>query len=138
MEQREMLINESQNVNFKYVIKVRLGDLSKSKNGWVKQANIIKWNNGLFKLDVRDWNESKQQMRRGITLTRSEAERLVNLLKNIDMRLIDDVEVERTATVAMPVQSSNVQDIKSSGENISDSIDKEDKVSENSPIIESA
>ncbi|MBE7065972.1 MAG: hypothetical protein E7385_00290 [Ruminococcaceae bacterium] len=90
-------------MKFKYVVKLRLGELSKGKNGWSKQANIIKWNNGLFKLDIRDWNNDKQQMRRGVTLTKSEAERLISLLKNIDMRLIDDYEIERTATVTMPI-----------------------------------
>lgn len=101
--------NNQEHVHFKYVIKMTLGDLSKGKNGWSKQANIIKWNNGLFKLDIRDWNSTKQQMRRGITLTRSEVQALVNLLKNIDMRLIDDYEIEqvRTATfrVPMPAQT---------------------------------
>lgn len=97
--------NNQEHVHFKYVIKMTLGDLSKGKNGWSKQANIIKWNNGLFKLDIRDWNSTKQQMRRGITLTRSEVQALVNLLKNIDMRLIDDYEIEqvRTATFRMPM-----------------------------------
>lgn len=101
--------NNQEHVHFKYVIKMTLGDLSKGKNGWSKQANIIKWNNGLFKLDIRDWNSTKQQMRRGITLSRSEVQALVNLLKNIDMRLIDDYETEqvRTATfrVPMPAQT---------------------------------
>lgn len=103
MDNYENQNNEAQNMKFKYVVKLRLGELSKGKNGWSKQANIIKWNNGLFKLDIRDWNNDKQQMRRGVTLTKSEAERLISLLKNIDMRLIDDYEIERTATVTMPI-----------------------------------
>lgn len=105
--------NNQEHVHFKYVIKMTLGDLSKGKNGWSKQANIIKWNNGLFKLDIRDWNSTKQQMRRGITLTRSEVQALVNLLKNIDMRLIDDYEIEqvRTATFRMPTSHSIIENI---------------------------
>ena len=103
MENSDNYNTEMQNMKVRYVVKLRLGELSKGKNGWSKQANIIKWNNGLFKLDIRDWNGDKQQMRRGITLTKSEAEKLISLLKSIDMRLIDDYEIERTATVTMPV-----------------------------------
>lgn len=114
----ENLINQSaasnneEQVHFRYVIKMCLGDLSRNKNGWSKQANIIKWNNGIFKLDIRDWNNSKQQMRRGITLSRSEVERLLVLLRSIDMRLIDDYESEqvKTATFRVTADSLPIKD----------------------------
>lgn len=105
--------NSEEQVHFRYVIKMCLGDLSRSKNGWSKQANIIKWNNGIFKLDIRDWNNAKQQMRRGITLSRSEAERLIVLLKSIDMRLIDDYDSEqvKTATFRSLTDNSSVNQL---------------------------
>lgn len=39
----------------KYEIIEELGVLSESAKGWTKELNLISWNGGTPKYDVRDW-----------------------------------------------------------------------------------
>jgi hypothetical protein len=57
-----------------------IGVLSEGKNGWSKQVNLVKWNNGPIKLDIRDWNEDRSRMGKGITLNYEEYQLLKELL----------------------------------------------------------
>ena len=43
---------------------------------WRREANIVSWNGGEAKLDIRDWNLRHDRMSRGITLQQDEAEKL--------------------------------------------------------------
>ncbi len=68
---------------FKYEIVEQLGVISESNKGWTKELNLISWNGGQPKYDIRDWDPSHQKMGKGITLTKEEALRLAELLSNI-------------------------------------------------------
>jgi len=57
-----------------------LGVLSEGKNSWSKQANIVKWNGGEPKLDIRDWNEDRSRMGKGVTLSYDESQLLKDIL----------------------------------------------------------
>jgi hypothetical protein len=57
-----------------------LGVLSEGRNGWTKQINLVKWNNGQTKLDIRDWNEDRSKMGKGITLGYEEYQLLKNIM----------------------------------------------------------
>ena len=48
--------------------------------GWTKEANIVCWNGGSPKLDIREWDPDHERMSRGITLYEAEAERLARIL----------------------------------------------------------
>ena len=48
--------------------------------GWTKEANIVCWNGGSPKLDIREWDPNHERMSRGITLYEAEAERLARIL----------------------------------------------------------
>ena len=48
--------------------------------GWTKEANIVCWNGGSPKLDIREWDPDHERMSRGITLYEAEAERLAWIL----------------------------------------------------------
>ena len=61
----------------------QLGVISESNKGWTKELNLISWNGGQPKYDIRDWDPSHQKMGKGITLTKEEALRLAELLSNI-------------------------------------------------------
>lgn len=54
---------------------------------WRKEANIVSWNGGEPKVDIRDWSSDYRRMSRGITLTDRQAERLAKALSDryIDM-----------------------------------------------------
>lgn len=61
----------------KYEIKRHLAVLSTNeKSGWTKEANIVSWNGGPEKLDIRDWGPDHTKMAKGITLTSDEARAL--------------------------------------------------------------
>ena len=61
----------------KYEIKRHLAVLSTNENsGWRKEANIVSWNDGPEKLDIRDWGPDHEKMAKGITLTEQEAKAL--------------------------------------------------------------
>lgn len=48
--------------------------------GWTKEANIVAWNGGVPKLDIREWDPSHERMSRGISLYEEEAEALAKAL----------------------------------------------------------
>lgn len=64
----------------KYEIIEKLGILSESTNGWTKELNLISWNGGTPKYDIRDWSPDHEKMGKGITLTDEEAKKLKELL----------------------------------------------------------
>ena len=67
----------------KYVIKEELGVLSESAKGWTKELNIISWNGGAPKYDLRDWAPNHEKMGKGITLSSDEVSELYTLLGKI-------------------------------------------------------
>ena len=64
-----------------YEIRRRCGVIATEKSGWTRELNIVSWNGGEPKYDVRSWNEDHTRMTRGITLTYEEAANLAVLLK---------------------------------------------------------
>ena len=69
--------------DIKYEIIKHIGSLSESSRGWTKELNIISWNGGVPKLDIRDWAPEHEKMGKGITLTEEEAEKLARLLQSL-------------------------------------------------------
>ena len=60
--------------NLTYEIRQRLAVLkTNEKSGWSKEANIISWNNGPDKLDIREWNPEHTKMSKGMTFDSTEA-----------------------------------------------------------------
>lgn len=71
----------------KYEIKRHIAVLSiNEKSGWSKEANIVSWNGGPEKLDIRDWNPDHSKMAKGITLTSDEARTLSTALAEVFRR----------------------------------------------------
>lgn len=66
--------------DIKYEIIEKLGILSESTKGWTKELNLISWNGGTPKYDIRDWSPNHEKMGKGITLTDEEAKKLKELL----------------------------------------------------------
>lgn len=64
----------------KYEIIEELGVLSESAKGWTKELNLISWNGGAPKYDIRDWAPEHEKMGKGVTLNEDEAKKLVELL----------------------------------------------------------
>ncbi len=68
---------------FQYEIIKELGVLSESKSGWTREFNLVSWNNGTPKYDIRDWSPNHEKMGRGISLSTKEVESLKALLAKI-------------------------------------------------------
>jgi hypothetical protein len=65
-----------------YEIRRRLGVLSTNeRSGWTKEANLVSWNGGPEKLDIRDWKPDHSKMSKGITLSADET-RALNMALN--------------------------------------------------------
>ena len=47
---------------------------------WIKEVNVVAWNGGKPKIDIRDWNERHDRMSRGITLTEDQAMKMTKSL----------------------------------------------------------
>ena len=57
-----------------------IGILSTSKSNWNREVNIIRWNDGKPKLDIRAWAPEHERAGKGITLTAEEVAVLKELL----------------------------------------------------------
>lgn len=83
-----------------YNIVEKLGVVSRYRTGWQRELNIVEWNGGDPKFDLRDWDPSHEKMSKGITLARSEARKLAEILAEyVDSDKADAVP-ETTARMA--------------------------------------
>ena len=69
--------------DFKFEIKKEIGVLSTSTKGWKKELNLISWNGGAHKYDIREWSPDHEKMGKGVTLTAGEIAELKMLLDKI-------------------------------------------------------
>lgn len=69
--------------DIKYDILEELGVLSESAKGWKKELNLISWNGGASKYDIRDWAPQHEKMGKGITLSKDEIKKLYEILGKI-------------------------------------------------------
>jgi hypothetical protein len=66
-----------------FEIERHLGVITEANaRGWRRELNLVSWNGREAKLDVRDWDEEHAHMSKGVTLTREEGSRLLELLKD--------------------------------------------------------
>ncbi len=73
----------------KFKIIKTIGILSEGSNGFKKEINIVSWNDRDPKIDVRDWDESHERMRKGITLNKVELKELKRIMENVDPESLD-------------------------------------------------
>ena len=69
----------SNEVTFEIVERIGALDAPNDK-GWTRELNVVAWNGGEPKLDVRDWSADHQRMTRGITMTEKQGMRFARLL----------------------------------------------------------
>lgn len=53
-----------------------------NENGWAMEVNLVSWNEGKPKIDIRSWSEDHRRMSRGITLTEEQANKLSQILSS--------------------------------------------------------
>lgn len=69
--------------DIKYDIVEELGVLSENMKGWRKELNLISWNGGEPKYDIRDWAPNHEKMGKGTTLTKEELNNLVAIVSTM-------------------------------------------------------
>lgn len=70
-----MTENRNNNNEITYEVREHIAVLSTNQNGWSKEVNMVAWNGGAPKVDIREWSPDHDRMSRGITLTKAEAEK---------------------------------------------------------------
>jgi hypothetical protein len=71
--------------DIKYEIVKKIGVIAKAGSGWVKELNLIRWNDREPKYDLRDWSADGTKMGKGVTLTRDELLALRELLNTMEI-----------------------------------------------------
>ncbi len=69
--------------DIKYEIQDMFGIVSESSNGWTKELNLISWNGGKAKYDLRDWAPEHEKMGKGVTLTKDDLEALYTIIGEV-------------------------------------------------------
>ena len=70
--------------DIKYEIKKEIGILSESAKGWRKELNLVSWNDGAPKYDIREWAPNHEKMGKGVTLTADELAKLKELIETTE------------------------------------------------------
>ncbi len=75
---------------FSYEIVKHIGILSTNKSKWNREVNIVRWNKGKPKLDIRDWAPEHEKMSKGISLSGEEVAVLKEILEEYDPYEFED------------------------------------------------
>ncbi|WP_330672194.1 YdbC family protein [Aminicella lysinilytica] len=83
------------NTEIRYEIKEYVGTVSRKKNGWNRELNIVSWNGQPPKYDLREWSDDHSHMGKGITLFADEMKTLVDVYtKYRNRRVVDDAKAD--------------------------------------------
>ena len=91
-------MRNSNEISFEIV--KRIGIIERRPSGWSKEVNLVSWNGGPAKYDIRDWAPDHEHMSRGAALTEQELARLMNhvLEKTPEIKNIMDNEKHKVQT----------------------------------------
>lgn len=80
--------------DFSYEIIEEIGQVSKpTASGWSTRVNLISWNGGKPKIDIRSWNEDMTRMGKGTSLSEEDAKDLAGILNSyLGIGTEDDLE----------------------------------------------
>lgn len=67
-----------------------IGVLSSGKTGWNREINIVRWNGGKAKIDIRDWAPDHEKAGKGLALTAEEVAVLKELLADFDPYQVEE------------------------------------------------
>ena len=78
-----MSVNErSESIEFKLISRIGVIKTNQA-TGWSREINMVSWNGGIPKYDIRDWNPEHTRMTRGLTLYEDEMMKLAEILGNM-------------------------------------------------------
>ena len=68
------------NGEIEFNIVERIAVLERHESGWSREINVVSWNRGEPKLDIREWSPDHERMTRGITLSEEQGRKLSDAL----------------------------------------------------------
>lgn len=71
--------NNDREITFEII--EQIGVLAHNSTGWKKELNLVKWNDGAPKYDIREWDPDHEHMSRGVTLHEKEMQTIVDLVQ---------------------------------------------------------
>ena len=97
--------DDDRDVTFEIIEEI--GIISTQDTGWTKEINLVRWNGGMAKYDIRDWDPYHQKMSRGITLKEDEMRRILDLMRRRRMNARNRRSTAQTDPVVTPEEVSN-------------------------------
>lgn len=76
-----MAMNNDFDREIRFEIVEEIGVITVHSTGWRKELNLVCWNGGLPKYDIRDWSPDHERMSRGVTLHENEMRHIFDLMK---------------------------------------------------------
>lgn len=70
------------NNQYNFEIIKHIGVIDSYPSGWTKEVNLVSWNGNDAKYDIREWSPEHDKMSRGLTLTKEEVIKLIDILSN--------------------------------------------------------
>ena len=74
-----MSVNGMADRDVTFEIVENIGIIASYATGWNKELNLVSWNGGAVKYDIRDWDPAHEHMSRGVTLHEKEMRTVIEL-----------------------------------------------------------
>lgn len=97
------MMNNGFDREVRFQILEHIGILSTHSTGWNKELNIVSWNGGQPKYDIRDWDLDHEHMSRGVTLHEKEMRQIFDLMKK--RRMVNRFRREEPQQSPLPEQT---------------------------------
>ncbi len=72
-----------------------IGTLRTSASGWSREFNVVAWNGGRPRFDIRDWSEDHSKMSKGITMSVNELKRIYEWVSERGTGIDEESEVQQ-------------------------------------------
>ena len=95
-----------------FEIMEEIGIINTQDTGWTREINLVRWNGGAAKYDIRDWDPHHERMSKGITLTEEEMRRMLNAMRRRRSNARNRRTVVRAETVVSTEEGSEALDTK--------------------------
>lgn len=94
-----------------YDIKKRLGVVSRARNGWTKEMNLVAWNDGEPRYELRSWSPDHSRMGKGISLSLVEMGSLKKILEDVisSVTVVQEEQPQEALVLKGKVQKGKVQ-----------------------------
>ena len=112
--------DDDRDVTFEIIEEI--GIISTQDTGWTKEINLVRWNGGMAKYDIRDCDPYHEKMSRGITLKEEEMRRILDLMRRRRMNARNRRSSAQTEPVVTTEEVSSALE-ESGGSNLTKPID---------------